>query len=206
MLDIEDYFEKGFTLTSIPQDILPEFWMEIYSTEWVTDTSATYKTLPSWYNVKKIYSDNQIRNISEKSYGAELIAQAPKSLWDLANKVITLPYFDTLRYYKPNHKIKQMHIWNGAEEIPYHTDAVDGGDTLVLIYLTEEQHWLEEWGGCLGVRKELVSGSLYETKILPNNGTMVVINNSNPLMKHRVWELVNRNVNRYTVSFGYSWE
>lgn len=206
MINIENYFEKGYEVTAVPQDLLPEFWMELHTTEWVVDSSATYKTMPSWYNVKKIYSDDQIRNISEKSYGAELIAQAPKTLWDLANKVINLSYFDTLRYYKPNHTIKQLHIWNGAEEIPYHTDAVDGGDTLILIYLTEELDWQEDWGGCLGLRKELSTGAEYETKVLPNNGTMVVINNTNPLMKHRVWKLVNRNVNRYTFGFGYSWQ
>lgn len=206
MINIESYFEKGYEVTTIPQELLPEFWMEVYTTEWVTDSSQTYKTMPSWYNVKKIYNDDQIRNISEKSYGAELIEQAPQSLWDLANKIISLPYFDTLRYFKPEHTIKQLHIWNGAEEIPYHTDAVDGSDTLILIYLTEEPNWKEEWGGCLGLCKELSTGKCYETKILPNNGTMVVINNTNPLMKHRVWELSNQNVNRYTFGFGFSWK
>lgn len=205
MLDTENYFEKGYDITQVPITLLPEFWMQIYTTEWVTDESDTYKTMPSWYNVKKVYNNSEIRNISEKSYGAELIAQAPETLRDLANKTIELSYFDTLRYYKPNYRLRQLHIWNGAEEIPYHTDSIDGGDTLLLIYLTEETEWQEPWGGCLGLRKELSTGNYYETKVLPRNGTMVVINNTNPLMKHRVWSLANRSVNRYTFSFGYSW-
>ena len=40
----------------------------------------------------------------------------------------------------------------------------------------------------------------------PTNGTMLVINNTNPLVTHRVRAMADKSINRYTVSFNYKWK
>jgi hypothetical protein len=85
-------------------------------------------------------------------------------------------------------------------------DTIDSSDTLIFIYLTEELFWQSEWGGSLGIRKELNNAVMYETTVLPNSGTMVIINNTNPLIKHKVWSLQSKEVNRYTFSMCFTWE
>jgi hypothetical protein len=208
MINLEDYFEKGYSITAVPNDIMPLLWMEIYGSEWVTDASNIYKSTPAWYTPTKIYDleeDGDDQNIVERVYGNDLTSQAPLSLINTANQIINLPYFDPLRALKSTATLKYLHLWNGAESIPWHMDTIDASDTLVFIYLTEEPNWNEEWGGCLGLRKELSTTHLYETKVLPTNGTMVIINNTNPLIKHRVWGLENRAVNRYIFSMAFNW-
>ena len=41
-------------------------------------------------------------------------------------------------------------------------------------------------------------------KITPGNGTVVLINNMNPRLVHRVERLANYDVNRYTINAGFS--
>ena len=99
-----------------------------------------------------------------------------------------------------------VHFWNGAESIPWHYDTIDSSDILVFVYLTEEQTWDPSWGGSISFCKDLSSGKQYMQTIMPNNGVMVVVNNSNPLFKHKVEELKNNSVNRYTLSLCYKWK
>jgi hypothetical protein len=55
MINLEDYFEKGYSITAVPNDIMPLLWMEIYGSEWITDVSNVYKSTPAWYTPTKIY-------------------------------------------------------------------------------------------------------------------------------------------------------
>lgn len=208
MINIEDYFEKGYVVTHVPDELLSKFWREIYTTEWVEDETKVYKSHPSWYtvNIDKQYDNREIQNRSERKYGDEFFSHAPESVRAIARELLDNKYFDPLKYYKPSATLKYLHVWNGAEEIPWHMDAVDGSDILIFVYLTEETEWDDDWGGCLGLRKELSTDNLYETKVQPLNGTMVVINNANPLIKHKVWPLINQNVNRYIFSMCFTWD
>lgn len=209
MINIEDYFEKGYSITRVPENLLAKFWMEIYTTTWVTDPESVYKSKPDWYsNVKKynLDEDGDLQNIVERTYGNELIKLAPTTLTDTANELIKLEYFTPLRAFKESASLSYLHFWNGAEEIPWHYDTIDGSDTLVFIYLTEEQHWDPLWGGSISFCKELTSGKQHIQTVLPNNGVMVVVNNSNPLFKHKVEALKNNNINRYTLSLCYKWK
>lgn len=209
MINIEDYFEKGYVVSQVPTDILQKLWFEIHMTEWIDDTSGTYKQTPSWYIREKQYDYQEggdQQNLLERLYGDELTKKAPSSLIDVANSLIDNDFFNPLRMFKESADLMYLHFWNGAEEIPYHFDTIDKSDTLIFLYLTEELEWQQDWGGSISFCKELTTGKYYEKEVLPNNGTMVVVNNSNPLIKHRVRELKNRSVNRYTFSFCYSWK
>jgi hypothetical protein len=109
------------------------------------------------------------------------------------------------RYYD-SYDLMYIDLWNGSEEIPYHFDTINGADTLVLIYLTEELVWSKECGGQISLQKKIKDVILAEEEIDPISETMVVVNNANPLVKHKVTALKNLDVNRYTVSFNFKWK
>ena len=208
MMDIEDYFEKGYFVTELPKEFVTRLWQFIYTTNWI-EHDGEYKQIPSWSpeEVTKFTHDHDNTQPDvERYYGRQLATLAPNEIVNIGEDLIALPLFDTLRYFKPTAILKHLQVWNGAEGIPYHYDTIDGTDTLVFIYMTDEPEWREEWGGQITFRKELKAANLYEYTVQPNSATMVVVNNSNPLFKHKVTELKNNGVNRYTFSFCYVWQ
>ena len=204
MINIEDYFEKGFVVTTVPEDLISRFWFEIYSSNWIDDGDKTYKKIPDWYKLNENEDINESKNLKERRIHT-IKNKIPESLVTLSQDLINNKVFDNLRYIRENIEFRFSHLWNGAEEIPWHMDSIDGNDVLIFIYLTEEVSWDETWGGTLSLCKDLQDKFLYETTVLPNNATMVVVNNTNPLIKHKVTSLKNLLVNRYTFSLCYKW-
>jgi hypothetical protein len=204
MINIEDYFEKGFVVTTVPENLVSRFWFEIYSSNWVDDSEATYKKIPDWYKLTEFGNENEPRNLKERRINT-IKNKIPDSLVTLSQDLMNNTMFDNLRYIRENIEFVFSHLWNGAEEIPWHIDSPDGNDILIFIYLTEETRWEESWGGTLSLCKNLKDKYLYETTVLPNNATMVIVNNTNPLIKHKVTSLKNLLVNRYTFSLCYKW-
>lgn len=209
MISLENFFEKGYDVAKVDAEALAKLWQFIYTTEWIADENSVYNTKPDWYQAKEVdYSeagDGSDQDTIERVYGRVLLDKCPHHLKDVANEIIHNEYFNPLRKFKRNTELKYLHCWNGAEEIPWHQDTVDGSDMLVLIYLTEEPVWDNAWGGMIGLRKELSTGPMHETLVQPLNGTMVILNNANPLIKHRVHELKNKSVNRYTFGMCFNW-
>lgn len=208
MIDIEDYFEKGYFVTKLPKEFVTRLWQFIYTTNWI-EHHGEYKQVPDWSPKEVTESTHDHDNTQaevERYYGRQLAILAPKEIVDIGEDLIKLPMFDTLRYFKTSAILKHLQVWNGAEGIPYHYDTIDGTDTLVFVYMTEETDWQEDWGGQITFRKELKSSTQYEHTVCPNNATMVVVNNSNPLFKHMVTSLKNNSVNRFTFSFCYIWQ
>ena len=80
----------------------------------------------------------------------------------------------------------------------------EGLDIQKVIYLTEKNNWQSEWGGQIALKKEIERKTLYENKYSPYDGLMLIVNNANPLVYHKITALHNKNVNRYTFSFYYS--
>jgi hypothetical protein len=209
MINIEDFYEKGYAITSLSHEILPLFWLEIYSTEWVKDPENVYTNIPKWkHEAKKIQeglllSGTDDQSAIEKFYAKSYMDSAPDSIKKLSHSITKTPELKQLENIRGKLVLNNLILWNGAERIPYHFDTIDGTDILVLIYLTEEFFWNKEWGGWISVCKDYNDKRLYETEVIPNNGVMLIINNSSPLFKHCVYKLENKNVNRYTFSFSY---
>jgi hypothetical protein len=200
-----DYYEKGFVNTKIPDELMSDFWMQIYTTEWIKSKSV-FKTVPDWYiegQPVDIQGDDAHMEFEYRANRLNL-ERCPDSLKELSEKLINNSIFDFLRIVRPIHEISHIHLWNGAEGGDYHQDVIDGTNTLVLCYLTETE-WKSSYGGSLSVTKKLLNKHKYTTKILPNAGTMIIINNDNPLFMHKVEEL-KANVNRYTFAFSYKWK
>jgi hypothetical protein len=206
---IEEYFDKGFIVTKIPPHIHEKLWQEVKNTKWIDAEKTTYKKIPDWYHEnEKHYVDPTgfDRPSYERKIAADIFTNAPKSLIDISDELIRDPLFDPLRMYRPPNPVtKFLHFWNGSENSPHHVDAIDGSDLMVFCYLTEAENWKEEWGGYINILKE-VNSEITNTKIvLPNNGVMVLVNNSAPIFKHGIRNLVKKDVNRYTYIFHYTW-
>jgi hypothetical protein len=209
MMDFEqfkyEYFEKGYVVSNIPQSMLSAFWYIIHSTEWVNSTSV-FKEVPSWYVEGKPVDSNKEDSIQdfEKYANQQIMEHAPRSILDLAQDVSCLPLLQYLKIYRPQLTLSHVHLWNGAEGGAFHQDIIDGSNVLVLCYFTDEMVWDPKWGGSITLQKQ-IDGGKYTNQVYPNTGTMVIINNDNPLFMHKV-ELLNQdNVNRYTFAFSYKW-
>lgn len=206
---IDQYFDKGFIVTKIPQNLMSKFWDEVNNTKWVDAKLTTYKKVPDWYHEnKKHYVDptGMDRPTYEKKLGSDIFTNAPESIINLSKDLIADPFFDPLKMYRPPNPIpKYIHFWNGSENSPHHVDSIDGSDLMIFCYLTEAEEWKEEWGGYINLMKQVNSEVIYSKTVLPNNGVMVVVNNSSPIFKHGIRNLINRDVNRYTFIFHYTW-
>lgn len=201
-----EFFERGYILSEIPYDFAPEFWAQIYSTNWLKSKSI-FKEVPDWYveninriDIHKIDSHQEF----EKYANRKIMSNVPDAFRDLSAKITNLPVFDIFKVFRPYLKTKYIHLWNGAEDGDFHQDFIDGSDILVLCYFTDEI-WEDEWGGSITLRKEVNNETFYTREVMPHNRKMIIINNSNPLFKHKVQELYNKNVNRYTFAFNYDW-
>lgn len=208
MLVTEQYYEKGFFLTKLDELHTALLWNEILSTHWIPDcVDNVYKQIPDWYisnaDINDINGTN--RASYERSIGEHIINCAPESLKDIGRGLPDTPAFDFIKKYYKSHELKYLDLWNGSEEIPYHFDTINGCDMLVLIYLTEQSVWDPAWGGTISMKKQVGDAVIFEEQYLPSNGNMLVINNSNPLVYHKVTALKNTAVNRYTFSFNYNW-
>lgn len=205
----DSYYENGFFDSTLNDNILKLLWNEILSTEWISDDEDyLYKQIPSWY--KSVFSKGVLPDGSNRAEYERLIAEdilliTPKSLIDLGNLLVELPEFNFFKKYYKKHELKSIDLWNGSESIDYHYDTINGCDTLVLIYLTEQSSWQQDWGGTLSMKKQVGDRVYYEKQFAPENGRMLVINNTNPLVYHKVAPMKNTSVNRYTFSFIYNW-
>jgi hypothetical protein len=203
------YYDQGYFVTTLPNHVLALLWNEVHSTEWIDDTAEhIYKKIPKWYQGSTKYqvdSTGSNRSTYEREIGNELLIKTPSSLIEIADLMLNIRELAFFQNYYKQSKLMYLDLWNGSEEIAYHFDTINGADTLLLIYLTEQPLWEEEWGGQISLKKQINDVIITEQVINPLNGTMVVINNANPLVKHRVRALQNTAVNRYTFSFNYKW-
>lgn len=206
---VEDYWEKGFILTKTPNNIHKRLWNEINATKWIASNNNTYKKVPDWYTeIKRIYVDPTGNNkpTEEKREGYLTYRHAPQSLKDIAIDLINDPMFDPLKMYRPPKAIPVfLHFWNGSENSPHHVDAIDGSDVMIFCYATDAGPWKEEWGGYINIMKEVRGEYKYTKNIMPDDGNMVIVNNSAPIFKHGIRNMVNKDVNRYTFIFHYTW-
>lgn len=204
----QKYYHYGFFETSLAPLYKAMLWNEIYSTNWVADQKENlYKEIPSWYIPNEQYIiTGQNRSVIERKVGKYLLSKTPISLIEAGNDLIKecncLNFFK--RYYK-DFEVQYVDLWNGAEEIDFHFDTINGSDTLILIYLTDQSNWNKEWGGQISLKKQVGDMILIEQEFDPIDGRMLVINNANPLVMHKVTKMKNNIVNRYTISYNLNW-
>lgn len=205
----EQYYEKGYIKTKIHPLLKARLWNEVYNTEWTPDDIENlYKQVPSWYKSDidfQLNKDGSNRAEYERLIGEDIYAKTPQSLFDIGNELVRTDPFSFLWPFYKTAELKYIDMWNGSEGIGFHHDAVNGCDTLALIYLTDQPRWDDDWGGTIEMKKRIDGKDMYYQKVQPLDGTMMIINNANPHIYHRVTALTNTDVDRYTFSFIYKW-
>jgi hypothetical protein len=93
--------------------------------------------------------------------------------------------------------------FKNGEGMAWHSDYLDGSFMTTMLYLTQDTYTITD-GGYLSVGIESSEKIFTLNTILPQHGTLVCVNNLNPIFKHKVNPLV-CDKERYTVMchFGY---
>lgn len=200
----QDYFERGYYITTIPSHLQSKLWQLVYTTEWVEKNDCTHLQYPTKY-VRVPMWHPEITGITgnDHYFGSKDPNYHPEELVEVGNQIIENSLFNVVKEYRKL-QLKYLTMWNGSGDLPWHSDINDTTDMIILMYLTEEQEWDDDWGGTIEFRKN-VEGNRYYKKLQPLSGNMVILNNTNPLMQHRVTPMLNKSVNRYTFNFCYSW-
>ena len=174
---VEDYFNKGYHVTSLPDELTEKFWQTTKTIEW---------------------------KIAIGDYSLKFPEQLDLPVYkELAIDVSNLPVFDVLKLLKKNIIPMKSYIWNGAEDITWHSDSNRGADITVFCYFTDIK-WNKSFGGTVQFGQYLNGKIVEHEEVMPENGTLVIFNNINPLNLHRVKKLT-QDINRYIFSFTYKW-
>lgn len=207
--DIYSFYTKGYTAGFIPKDLADECKELISETKFEGD----HVKYPSWNLLEgedgaDLYYEEVLREL--KSLNC-----APPEVKYIGERILSLSYFDDFkrRLVKPQHKNNTWMktfvpnaygMWNGQDDLPWHTDIDDGNDITILAYFTQDSEvWNKDWNGQIKIGVEDEFGEIHEVyEHYPIDSTFVVINNMNPLFYHKVIRNID-NTNRYTMSFRY---
>ena len=210
-MNIDHFWKYGYDLWEMPEHLKAMCWGQLLSEEWIEHN--VYKGVPSWsLNLNEQFSDLQVQRDFDRETEKEVNKiglQTVPPIWiDIINELFDHPYYSdflkkTCGY---EHELKFIDIWNGSDEIGWHWDGVEDHAIGFLIYFTEQAVWNPDWKAELYVGEKDWGAKDTDTfkKITPGNGTVVLINNMNPRLVHRVERLANYDVNRYTINAGFS--
>lgn len=211
--DLKDhnaFFDTGYFVGTIDPYVMKALWREIEITNWIEDPDNIYKKIPHWYCTNlttPIGQQEAFRGKYEKEFAEQIMERAPRSLMDVASKFFAFEErFQFFKRYFNDIELTSVDLWNGAENIDYHFDTINGFDLAVLIYLTDQPQWDPKWGGSLRMKREYPHLGLPTTDeiVYPTSGTYVLFNNKTPLLTHKVEPLTTTDVNRYTFTFNYN--
>jgi len=210
-LNVYEFYNIGYTIGFVPNDLTKKCFDIINKTDWLNDgyypNYAKWSVLPNSQNSIDDYYEEIIRG--RMSYG-----RSPVDIKNLANEFIDLDFFDTMKdaLVKKQHKefrsirnIKpySFGLWNGQENLNWHNDFNDTTDFFILIYFNEYETWDKSWGGQIHIGKKDEDENIIEVGLhYPINATFICVNNSNPLLYHKV-SACDPTRNRYTFAFRY---
>lgn len=207
MLDLYDFFSRGYAIADVPADVYVDSKNLIETTDFVDFDIPHF---PQWDNLEPdIPRDHHYVDYlrSRKSR-----IDAPLSLRLAAQKLIDHEYFHALKdilvheqHYKQRWLLRPepvaYHLWRHTYSDEWHCDYSEPSDFFVLMYFSTDQYQ----HGMAGELELGIEDGHGQVKTLhkhePRDGTMVVINNANPLFKHKIWAA--QNYTRDVISIHY---
>jgi len=191
-MDVDQFYRQGFTTTTLPEELLSEITIEMrmqpYRSETGGHPGVFYPTEASTPSIWKFW----------KTLGASDYYSYLRRTWG-----------DFTYFYSWGFKYAL------EQNVPFHGDMEKGMPVLNILYLSFDS-FVEDDGGYLKLarlKRPLNVRNLYELpdedvvghwRICPNNGVLVTINNTDPLIVHSVERLYAKK-DRYTLSclFGH---
>lgn len=204
--DVYKFYDQGYNVSIVPPELAAKCKKAIAQTTWTDNYPryADWTVLPDAGD--DLYYEEIVRG--KLSYG-----KSPAIIKNLANEFIELDFFEPLKdsLVKKQHRQKRwmrnvkahsFGLWDGQENLPWHNDANDGSDLFILAYFSDVD-WNQSMNGQVHLGKQTEGGEIVELRQhLPIDSTFVVVNNTNPLMYHKVTGS-DPALHRYTFGFRY---
>lgn len=205
MNNIISYYEKGYFITKLTPKNLKKLKDYFNGQTWVDDHSSRYNTIPLWCSKFKDLSIVNNTGKNDFDFYAEQHIHKEDILRSICNDINGQEELDFLR---SDHNQYNFSCWNGARDLDWHWDGFDYvADYYILCYIPM-QELNKDTGGSIsfGIRDYIdESNPRFDTprlieEIYPTEGLCVIINNSNPRFVHKVKEIKDKNIHRYTLS------
>lgn len=199
-LNVDKFWTDGYDVSTLNEQNFAVLWSLIHNETWV-DSIFPIQKVASWSNSTKEKLQDRVDDITPSFINPNVPIEYEQVISSIWNSEYYQKFFS--EYAKKSSKIEYIDIWNKTPAHEWHSHTPDNIDLILLVYLTEQQQWKEEWGGILKIGNKVIeTNTINETKsILPNNKSVVLINNINPKIFHSVTEQTSNN-NRYTITTG----
>jgi hypothetical protein len=187
-LDIKKFFSEGYTVAAVDQAFADDLLQNIR----LKDFSCSVQERAGWKDPK----------VAHWEHGNPSIFHL---YWSYLSSSSYFTFFH--RHFGTfSQGLPMSNRFSSGEGMAWHGDYYDGSFMTTMLYLSGDSY-TEEDGGylSLGMRLSFDSEEVFEIdKVLPNHGTLVVVNNLNPMFQHKVTPLVS-NKERFTVMchFGF---
>ena len=199
-LNVDKFWTDGYDVTTLDNEKYSMLWSLIHNETWV-DGIFPIQQVASWSNTTKENLKDRVEDISPNL----TMWNVPVEYDQIMNDIWHSDYYQKFfrEYAKKVGKIEYIDVWNKTPAHEWHSHTPDNVDLVLLIYLNEQEQWKHEWGGVLQVGTKTIETNKVANihSILPNNKTVVLINNINPRIFHSVTEQISQN-NRYTIGAG----
>ena len=223
---LNNFDENGYSIidSSYFENELNQLEAKIAHETWIPNTSGTEAKYIS--NKNKNYTDMLWAEGSEPKHdwNAKAYTLNHSKLSGLGKKYFSdyIFIFQNIiksSYFTKKLQIIELDLWNGTSGLDWHWDGCKvqkDCNFFMMVYFTNVKQWNEEWGGYLqfghvmskinvNVTDPHTSHKFYKNAriiptmtILPNDRTMVMGDNRNPNIVHRVIPQINFEKNRIT--------
>lgn len=191
----DDFYDKGYVSFKMTNNHYSVIKSIIEKQEWVKDCERVYSAIPSFLSERGISEAGDGNGFGQ--YNKTRLSQLekfPSEYTDFLKGFFLDPMVTSDWQEIYDLELRYFDIWDGAEATPWHFEASSDADLVFLVYLSDEDNWKREWGGQLEVGKRIIAnggmvsdfGDIEEVAcILPNNRTVVVMNNKKLNCLHR---------------------
>lgn len=191
-LNLFDFYSKGYSVSTLPNELVSQLWRIIYSTEWKEDKEFSEGQIPTWIKNDEFENINSIPleqlTVKKNLFNTPLeLKQFGQALLDsgyfnpLLEELIT-PQFTDYKWLNQIEIISYL-IRKNTSDLSWHTDYNGPEDFFVLIYLNERDFKGGEIEFGIQDQNRNAKSIGIET---PNTGKIICVNCTNPYLVHRV--------------------
>jgi hypothetical protein len=193
-LNLYDFYNKGYAVTTLSDELIAQLWRIMYLTEWKTNPDNIDEDIPNWLVFDGLENTTSIP--TEQLAVRKYLFNTPLELKVFGETLKSSGYFDPLLSALATGKHHNNRWINNVEilsylprrnscDLPWHTDYNGAEDFFVIIYLLEPSENMQ--GGDIWFGKEDENGHITTIGMEnPKNGKAICVNCLNPYFKHKV--------------------
>lgn len=202
-LNVDNFWSYGYDVTQLSVEDHAVLWSLIHKEIWMDSVLPNQKTV-SWSNNIKTKHRQQLFDKNKDEWPMRN-NNIPSEYMDIVSKIWNSDYYQSYftKYWNKKSEIVYIDLWNGTPAHEWHNHTHEGIDLVLLMYLADTTEWEYDYGGILHIGNKIIETQDVSLNnfVLPNNKTVVLINNINPKIVHSVSEQT-IDLNRYTIGTG----